>query len=163
MLTVFDRLIKDRILENLLVYVVLFLVAGLAPSHDWDSVSIRNSGNINKQVANLIENHNSKTVNYLFAGNLNMDTTHWFITPNFNEVEFRSFGFSVLTRQQLVNLINNAVKGGQSMIISRVANVARFPSDEAQVLYNEELSSFVKKGVLKVKRMNEYYVWETTT
>jgi hypothetical protein len=163
MLTVFDRLIKDRILEKFPIYILLFLVAGLAPSHDWDSAPIRNSGNINKQVAKLIENQNSKTVNYLFAGDLNMDTTHWFITPHLMEVEFRSYGLTVLTKQQVENLIDSTIKSGQSMIISRVINVSRFPSDEAQVFYNEELSSFVKNGMLKVKRLGEYYVWETTT
>ena len=159
MLSVFFRIPSLSHAAKAMGLTLNLLILILFPVHEWGVVDILASGDINRNVAKIIDRQHYSEVEYLFAGNLNMDTTAWFIKSNLRSIHFSSSAFHVLTKNEEQELISETIHDSRKLLISRVANKRGFPTDSAQEIYNQMLNTFVNQGDLKKTKIGGYFLW----
>jgi hypothetical protein len=118
--------------EQVVVLTIVGILFALIPTIEWSASEIKAAGNVNQEVARIIQKENSKAITFMVAGTLNPDTLQWYLdSTRVSQNRFSSFALTIRDEKSADESLDKALKTND-MIILRNFDRSGFPSDSLQ-------------------------------
>jgi hypothetical protein len=140
------------------ISVALALMLISIPTIEWSASEIKLAGNVNHEVAKLIQQQNSRSVVFMVAGTLNPDTLQWLIpSSRDSQNRFSSQALTIRDETSAINALENALTENDMLILRKFDRLG-FPSDTLQTFMNDQI---VKQRTLGWKpiELGDFNVW----
>jgi hypothetical protein len=123
------------------VLTIVGVLFALIPTIEWSASEIKAAGNVNQEVARIIQKENSKAITFMVAGTLNPDTLQWYLdSTRVSQNRFSSFALTIRDEKSADESLDKALKTND-MIILRNFDRSGFPSDSLQTYLDVKIRS----------------------
>jgi hypothetical protein len=127
--------------EQVVVLTIVGVLFALIPTIEWSASEIKAAGNVNQEVARIIQKENSKAITFMVAGTLNPDTLQWYLdSTRVSQNRFSSFALTIRDEKSADESLDKALKTND-MIILRNFDRSGFPSDSLQTYLDVKIRS----------------------